>query len=218
MARNSNSNSTRNPSGRLSMAAENYLLSIFRMDERGERVNLTSLSEHLKTLPDDEGMGTALPSVGGMVRRLSREGLVETDASKEVRLTARGRRASESVVRRHRLAERLVVDILGLDLRLAHIEAHRLEHAISPVLEKQIDEALGPSYHLSVRAPHTGQQLQLQPQVIHARPGKRRRRARHRLDPGKMTPSCWGTLSRADWSPVGISPWGNPRAHAGSSR
>ena len=124
------------------MAAENYLLSIFRLEEQNVRVTLTVLADHLKTLPTDEGLGTSLPSVGGMIRRLSREGLVETNSSKEVVLTSKGRKPAESIVRRHRLAECLVVDLLGIDLHLAHIEAHRLEHAISEYLEEKIVNAL----------------------------------------------------------------------------
>jgi DtxR family Mn-dependent transcriptional regulator len=125
------------------MAAENYLLSIYRLDEQDTRVTLTILAEHLKTLPVDEGLGTSLPSVGGMIRRMVREGLVETTANKDVVLTSQGRSSAESIVRRHRLAERLVVDLLGLDLHMAHVEAHRLEHAISPILEEKIVKALG---------------------------------------------------------------------------
>jgi DtxR family Mn-dependent transcriptional regulator len=124
------------------MSAENYLLSIYRLDEQDTRVTLTVLSEHLKTLPVDEGMGTSLPSVGGMIRRMVREGLLENTPQKDVVLTNSGRKSAESIVRRHRLAERLVVDLLGLDLHLAHIEAHRLEHAISPILEEKIVAAL----------------------------------------------------------------------------
>ncbi len=120
------------------MATENYLLSIFRLNEQGTHVTLTILSEHLKTLPTDEGLGTSLPSVGGMIRRMAREGLVETKANKEVVLTASGRKSAESIVRRHRLAERLVVDLLGMELQVSHVEAHRLEHAISPNLEDRI--------------------------------------------------------------------------------
>ena len=88
------------------------------------------------------GLGTSLPSVGGMIRRLSREGLVETTSAKEVVLTRKGRKSAASIVRRHRLAECLVVDLLGVDLHLAHIEAHRLEHAISEYLEEKIVIAL----------------------------------------------------------------------------
>ena len=134
---------TKTAPARLSMTTENYLLSIFRLEEQDIRVTLTVLATHLKTLPMDEGLGTSLPSVGGMIRRMSREGLVETTPNKEVALTASGRKSAESIVRRHRLAECLVVDLLGVDLRLAHIEAHRLEHAISPYLERKINAALG---------------------------------------------------------------------------
>ena len=128
---------------RLSMATENYLLSIFRLQEQGVKVTLTQLAEHLKTLPVDEGMGTSLPSVGGMIRRMVREGLAETAANKDVLLTSKGRKSAESIVRRHRLAERMVVDLLGLELEKSHIEAHRLEHAISPELEDKIVARLG---------------------------------------------------------------------------
>lgn len=121
---------------------ENYLLSIFRLNEQGVHVTMTVLSEHLKTLPTDEGLGTSLPSVGGMIRRMAREGLVQTKPNKEVVLTANGRKSAASVVRRHRLAERLVVDLLGMDMRVSHMEAHRLEHAISPNLEERIVSVL----------------------------------------------------------------------------
>ena len=128
---------------RLSMAMENYLLSIFRLDEQGFRVTLTQLAEHLKTLPVGEGLGTTLPTVGGMIRRLVREGLAETMPNKDVVLTGGGRKSAEIIVRRHRLAERMVVDLLGLELHKAHVEAHRLEHAISPELEEKIVARLG---------------------------------------------------------------------------
>ena len=139
---NTRSRKSRVTAARLSMAAENYLLSIYRLEEQGVRVTLTVLADHLKTLPSDEGLGTSLPSVGGMIRRLSREGLVETTSNKEVVLTTKGRKPAESIVRRHRLAECLVVDLLGIELHLAHIEAHRLEHAISEYLEEMIVKAL----------------------------------------------------------------------------
>ena len=128
---------------RLSMSTENYLLSIFRLQEQQPRLTLTQLAEHLRTLPVAEGLGTSLPSVSAMIRRMSREDLVESDQSRGVVLTSEGRRSAESIVRRHRLAERMVVDLLGVDLARAHVEAHRLEHAISPELEEDIVAKLG---------------------------------------------------------------------------
>lgn len=125
------------------MAVENYLLSIFQLGEQERRVTFTGLAEQLRRLPEGEGLGTSLPSVGAMVRRMAREELVEITVGKEIVLTPRGRQVAESMVRRHRLAERMVVDLLGLDLHKSHIEAHRLEHAISLDLEKKIVDRLG---------------------------------------------------------------------------
>ncbi len=128
----------------LSPAAENYLLSILQLEEQGlVGVTATQLAEQLKRLPEGEGLGTSLPSVGGMLRRMVREGLIESSSSKAVTLTGKGRKSAESMLRRHRLAERMVVDMFGLDLHRAHVEAHRLEHAISPELADKIDEKLG---------------------------------------------------------------------------
>ena len=128
---------------RLSMGVENYLLCIFQLGEQDRRVTLTELADQLKRLPEGEGLGTSLPSVGAMVRRMARERLVEITMDKEVILTLKGRRVAESMVRRHRLAERMVVDLLGLELHKSHVEAHRLEHAISQDLEKKIIDRLG---------------------------------------------------------------------------
>ena len=128
---------------RLSMAAENYLVSIFQLDELGIRVTNTQLAEQLKRLPKKEELGTTLPSIGGMIRRLVREQLVEMLPEKDVVLTERGKEAAEKLVRRQRLAKRMVVDLLGLEPHKAHEEAHRLEHAISDELATKISERLG---------------------------------------------------------------------------
>ena len=137
------SRSSRSPQPRLSMATENYLLSIFNLEEDGLRVTPSQLAEQLKRLPEGEGLGTSLPSVGGMLRRMVKDALIRTMPNKDVVLTDKGRRSAESIVRRHRLAERMVVDLLGLELHKAHVEAHRLEHAISPELEEKIEARLG---------------------------------------------------------------------------
>ena len=128
---------------RLSMTAENYLLSIYRLNEEDTVVTLTQLAEHLKMLPEGEGLGTSLPTVGGMIRRLEREGLLAVDGKKQLSLTKKGQRSAEDIVRRHRLAERMVVDMLDVELHRAHVEAHLLEHAISEYLEERIMDKLG---------------------------------------------------------------------------
>ena len=128
---------------RLSQVAENYLLSLHVLGEEGLRATAGSLAEYISTLPAREGLGTTLPSVLGMLQRMGREGLLEVTSEKEVKLTPRGVVLAEGMVRRHRLAERMVVDLLGLELHKAHEEAHRLEHAISTDLEVKIRERLG---------------------------------------------------------------------------
>ena len=128
---------------RLSMAMENYLLSIIRLQEQDTRVTAVQLSEHFKSLPMREGLGTSLPSVSAMIRRMTREKLVTTSSEKEISLTKSGLTEAESILRRHRLAERLAVDVLKVDLKRAHEEAHRLEHAFSPYLESRVVDILG---------------------------------------------------------------------------
>ncbi len=128
---------------RLSQVAENYLLALYVMGEEGMRATSGQLADFIRTIPAGEGLGTTLPSITGMLRRMAREDLVELTSTKEIKLTPRGVVLAEGMARRHRLAERMVVDLLGLELHKAHEEAHRLEHAISPDLEVKIRERLG---------------------------------------------------------------------------
>lgn len=127
---------------RLSSAVENYLLCIYRLWEDSESPTVTNLTETLKQLPPTEGLGTSVPSVAGMVRRMQKLALVEVGVDKKIRLTGKGLRSGEDIARRHRLAEWLVVKLLGMELHRAHLEAHRLEHGISPELEKRLNERL----------------------------------------------------------------------------
>ena len=128
---------------RLSGTAENYLSSIYKLEEWGVTPAAAQLAEYIRQIPKEEGLGTTLPSVLGMLRRMAREGLVEMSAQKQVHLTPTGRALAETTIRRHRLAERMVVDLFGMELHLACIEGHRLEHAISPKLEEHIWQRLG---------------------------------------------------------------------------
>lgn len=128
---------------RLSPVTENYLLSLYKMWEDAEIPTLTQLTEALRQLPPTEGLGTSVPSVAGMLRRMQKLGLVDIGTDKRIRLTARGKKAGENIARRHRLAEWLVVSLLGMELHEAHIEAHQLEHGMSESLEAKLMERLG---------------------------------------------------------------------------
>jgi len=78
-----------------------------------------------------------------MVHRLERDGLLRLDERREVRLTERGLEAASSIVRRHRLAERMLVDLLGYEWWKTHEEAERIEHAMSPEMEERLVRVLG---------------------------------------------------------------------------
>ena len=86
---------------RLSSTVENYLLCLYKLQEDGVAVTLSRLSEHLRQLPIGELIGTSLPSVTGVLRRMQKEGLVETNADKTFELTERGSMEAEDMVRRH---------------------------------------------------------------------------------------------------------------------
>jgi len=72
-----------------------------------------------------------------------RDGLVQMNDRKEINLTEKGQEVAQRTVRRHRLSERLLTDVLGLDWHKAHEEACRFEHAISPEVEEKIAGVLG---------------------------------------------------------------------------
>jgi Mn-dependent DtxR family transcriptional regulator len=91
---------------RISTAAENYLQSLYKLNEEGMRTTPGNLAEYIRRLPVGEGVGTSLPSILGMLRRMAKEDLVTIPANKEVELTTKGQKAAESIARRHRLAER----------------------------------------------------------------------------------------------------------------
>lgn len=128
---------------RLTQAMENYLLSIFVVQERGEKVSNSNLVEQLRRVPASENLGTSLPAVSGMLRRMERETLIRLSDSREIDLTTKGRQLAESMIRKHRLAARMVVDLLGVPLHEVDAEAHMLEHALSATLEKRIQDRLG---------------------------------------------------------------------------
>ena len=128
---------------RLSPGTENYLLCLYKLWEDDEIPTITQLTDTLRQLPETEGLGTSVPSVAGMVRRMQRQNLVDVGADKRIRLTKQGLEGGEDIARRHRLAEWLVVKLLGMELHQAHNEAHRLEHGMSPEFEKKLVERLG---------------------------------------------------------------------------
>lgn len=88
-----------------------------------------------------ERLHVSRPAVSEMMKRMHGEGFVQLDGS-VINLTADGRRLAEQVVRRHRLAERLLTDVLGLSWADAHLEAGKWEHVISDPVERAINRLL----------------------------------------------------------------------------
>ena len=112
---------------------EEYLESIYKLQQEQHPVSTSRLAEHLKL---------SAPSVSEMVKKLAGKELVN-HTEKGVCLTDEGKTIAKKVIRRHRLSERLLTDILGFKWDEVHDEACRLEHAISPEMEDRISESLG---------------------------------------------------------------------------
>jgi DtxR family Mn-dependent transcriptional regulator len=118
----------------LSQAMEDYLKSIFRLQERDQRVTTQALAERLQVAP---------ASVTSMVKRLAERGLLTYERYRGVELTESGRRVAQEMIRHHRLLELYLTHALGFDENQVHAEAERLEHFISEQLEDRIDRFLG---------------------------------------------------------------------------
>ena len=88
-------------------------------------------------------LSVSRPTVTVALRRMTRDGMVRLNAHKEIELTARGDQAAAAIVRRHRIMERWLTDVLGLDWVTADAEAERLEHAVSEVVEETLYRSLG---------------------------------------------------------------------------
>ncbi len=112
---------------------EEYLEAILSLEEEGVAVIQARLVERL---------GHSAQTISETVHRLAEVGLLRR-AGRGIELTDEGRRRAESVVRRHRLAERLLVDVLGLPWHQAHLEAGRWEHVISDEVEARLVAVLG---------------------------------------------------------------------------
>jgi len=112
---------------------EEYLETMLSLAEEGTPVIQARIAERL---------GRSAPSVSEMLERLIEDGYVSREG-RRLDLTERGRTLAEKVVRKHRLAERLLVDVIGLEWHKVHREAGRWEHVISDDVEARLVELLG---------------------------------------------------------------------------
>ena len=120
-------------SGEHHPAFEEYCECIFELQEDDVDVIQARIVERL---------GVSRPAVSEMIRRLETEKLITVDHN-SIKLTTTGASLAQQVVRRHRLAERFLTDVLGLSWAEAHHEAGRWEHVMSTKVEVAMDQLLG---------------------------------------------------------------------------
>jgi DtxR family Mn-dependent transcriptional regulator len=113
---------------------EMYLRTIFELEEEGAVPLRARIAERL---------GHSVPTVSQTVARMERDQLVTVEGGRRLELTAAGRAIATRVMRKHRLAECLLVDVIGLDWELVHEEACRWEHVISEAVERRLLDVLG---------------------------------------------------------------------------
>jgi DtxR family transcriptional regulator, Mn-dependent transcriptional regulator len=111
-----------------------YMKAIYRLEREGPGVTTSALATEL---------GVAPASVSGMLKKLVNEGYVEHEVRGDIELTQKGLEVAVGVVRRNRLAERLLTDVLGMSWDEVYAEACILEHAITDRVEERLVVALG---------------------------------------------------------------------------
>jgi DtxR family transcriptional regulator, iron-dependent repressor len=122
------------PATTATVAEEEYLQILFWLHEAGLPMTGANVSR---------AMQLSAPTVHEMVGRLERDGYITRNVSRTIEFTPSGAEHAEGIVRRHRLIERFLTDVLGVPWDEVHEEAERLEHAMSPVLEERMLAAIG---------------------------------------------------------------------------
>jgi DtxR family transcriptional regulator, Mn-dependent transcriptional regulator len=115
-------------------AVEDYLKTIYQLSAAGEPVGTSAIAERL---------GIAPGSVTGMLKRLGQQGLIDHERYQGASLTDKGRREAIRMIRRHRILELFLVEVLGYTWDQVHEEAERLEHAASDDLVDRMAHVLG---------------------------------------------------------------------------
>jgi len=119
---------------KVTSATEEYLEIIYKLQEKSGVATTSDLVRSLKVAP-----GT----VTNTIARLEKESLVIHKPYRGVRLTEKGRRIALRTIRKHRLSERLLTDLLNVEWEKVHEAACKLEHSISDEIAKKIEKALG---------------------------------------------------------------------------
>jgi DtxR family Mn-dependent transcriptional regulator len=113
---------------------EMYLRTILELEEEGVVPLRARIAERLHQ---------SGPTVSQTVARMERDGLLHVSGDRQLQLSEEGRGRAVAVMRKHRLAELLLVNVIGLEYEVAHVEACRWEHVISDAVERKLYELLG---------------------------------------------------------------------------
>ena len=113
---------------------EMYLRTVFELEEEGVVPLRARIAERL---------GQSGPTVSQTVARMERDGLITVEGDRHLELSDHGRSLATRVMRKHRLAECLLVQVIGLEWELVHAEACRWEHVMSETVERRLLEVLG---------------------------------------------------------------------------
>lgn len=116
-----------------SLVEENYLKALFSLSNDQGEVNVNELSRHLDI---------KMPTVSSMMKKLSDKALVDYQKYKPVRLTEKGRSEAAQIIRKHRLTEMFLVEVMGFGWEEVHDIAEQIEHVKSPELFLKMDEIL----------------------------------------------------------------------------
>jgi len=112
---------------------EMYLRTVYELEEEGIVPLRARIAERLHQ---------SGPTVSQTVARMERDGLVAVEGDRHLELSPKGRQLAMRVMRKHRLAERLLIDVIGLDIEFVHEEACRWEHVMSEQVERRLVELL----------------------------------------------------------------------------
>ena len=121
-------------SDQATVAEQEYLETMFWIEEAGLPMTGANIARAMQLSP---------PTVHEMVGRLLEDGYVDRNPNKSLTFTESGREHASFIVRRHRMIERFLTDVLGIPWDEVHEEAERIEHAMSPVLEEKMRLAIG---------------------------------------------------------------------------
>jgi len=125
---------TKKEKNSISEESEEYLEAIYRLEQRDGSAKTMQLASQLKVMPG---------SITNTIEHLEKHRLVTHEPYKGVKLTEKGRKLALKIIRRHRLAERLLTDVLHLDWSNVHDEACKLEHNLSETIVRPLEKALG---------------------------------------------------------------------------